>query len=181
MWTQKNDYAPPVIDCKSGQVWEVTNLSAQQEEQYSWCTVCDVYTWETLHAVGRPTAALTGIKKTCCDPDITLRYSQSVNNTQRSAPNKLWWPSYARERECVFAFLCSVCALGSDACLMLSESPFFFFFLVAWGQSYVDLVVAKALLHLVEQAAVCQLTEGRQVIIGSWRHQLDLRKTQGEG
>lgn len=47
-------------------------------------------------------------------------------------------------------------------------------------ESYVDLVVAKALLHLVEQAAVGQLTEGRQVIIGSWRHQLDLRKAQGE-
>lgn len=48
--------------------------------------------------------------------------------------------------------------------------------LVARGCSYVDLVVPKALLHLVEQAAVGQLTEGRQVIVGSWRHQLDLRK-----
>lgn len=47
-------------------------------------------------------------------------------------------------------------------------------------ESYVDLVIAKALLHLVEQAAVGQLTEGRQVVIGSWRHQLDLRKMQGE-
>lgn len=47
-------------------------------------------------------------------------------------------------------------------------------------ESYVDLVIAKALLHLVEQAAVGQLTEGRQVVVGSWRHQLDLRKMQGE-
>lgn len=48
-------------------------------------------------------------------------------------------------------------------------------------ESYVDLVVAKALLHLVEQAAVGQLTQGRQVVIGSWRHQLNLRKVLGEG
>lgn len=42
--------------------------------------------------------------------------------------------------------------------------------------SYVDLVVAEALLHLVEEAAVGQLAEGRQVVVGSWRHQFDLRK-----
>ena len=65
-----------------------------------------------------------------------------------------------------------VCALGYNAWLMPSWVPC----LVARGCSYVDLVVPKALLHLVEQAAVGQLTEGRQVIVGSWRHQLDLRK-----
>lgn len=74
-----------------------------------------------------------------------------------------------------FSVLC-VCALGFSACLMLSGIPC----LVVRGQPYVDLVVAKALLHLVEQAAVGQLTEGCQVVIGSRRHQLDLRKMRGE-
>lgn len=77
----------------------------------------------------------------------------------------------------MLAFVCSVCAVGSNACLMLGEIPF----LMAGGQSYVDLVVAEALLHLVEQAAVCQLTEGRQIIIGSWWHQFHLRRAKGEG
>lgn len=44
--------------------------------------------------------------------------------------------------------------------------------------SYIDLVVAKALLHLVEQAAVGQLAEGRQVVVWSWRHQFNLRKDE---
>lgn len=43
-------------------------------------------------------------------------------------------------------------------------------------ESHIYLVIAKPLLHLVEQAAVSQLTEGRQVIIGGWWHQLDLRR-----
>ncbi len=71
-----------------------------------------------------------------------------------------------------FAFLCCVCALGSNACFMSSGIPC----VMARGGSYIDLVVAKALLHLVEQAAVSQLTEGCQVVIGSWRHQFDLRR-----
>lgn len=51
--------------------------------------------------------------------------------------------------------------------------------LAAPRRPYVDLVVAEALLHLVEQAAVCQLAEGRQVVIGSRRHQLYLSDIQG--
>lgn len=43
-------------------------------------------------------------------------------------------------------------------------------------ESYIDLIVAKALLHLIEQAAVGQLTERGQVIIRCRRHQLDLKK-----
>lgn len=50
-----------------------------------------------------------------------------------------------------------------------------------FGRPYIDLVVAEALLHLVEQAAVRQLAEGRQVVIGSRRHQLHLSDIQGEG
>ena len=41
--------------------------------------------------------------------------------------------------------------------------------------TYIYLVVAKAFLHLVEQAAVCELTERRQVIIRRRRHQLHLQ------
>lgn len=48
------------------------------------------------------------------------------------------------------------------------------------AESYIDLVVAKALLHLIEQAAVGQLTEGCQVVIGCRRHQLHLKRKQGE-
>lgn len=43
-------------------------------------------------------------------------------------------------------------------------------------ESYVDLVVAKTFLHLVEKAAVSQLTEGRQIVIGCRRHQFHLKK-----
>lgn len=106
-----------VVRCEKSQIYPHNRRNSIHDALY----VIPVY----LHAVGRPTAALMDIKKTCYDPNITLWYSQSVNSTQCSATNKLWWPSYARERRCVFAFLCSVCALGSDACLMLSESPFF--------------------------------------------------------
>lgn len=41
--------------------------------------------------------------------------------------------------------------------------------------THVYLVVPKALLNLVQQAAIVELTQSRQVIVGSRRHQLDLR------
>lgn len=44
--------------------------------------------------------------------------------------------------------------------------------------SYVDLVIAKSFLHLIQQAAVSQLAEGRQVIIGCRGHKFDLKKIQ---
>lgn len=44
--------------------------------------------------------------------------------------------------------------------------------------TYVNLIVPKALLDFIKQAAVGELAERRQVIIGSGRHQLDLRENQ---
>lgn len=51
-------------------------------------------------------------------------------------------------------------------------------FSLAQSQTYIDLVIAEAFLHLVEQAAVSELTEGCQVVVGGWRHQFNLRETQ---
>lgn len=72
----------------------------------------------------------------------------------------------------------SICSVCFSACLMLSGTSLLSG--TRTVESYVDLVVAKALLHLVEQTAVGQLTERGQVVIGSWRHQLHLRAMQGE-
>lgn len=77
---------------------------------------------------------------------------------------------------CVYLSQCSVCTLSPNACLMSRGSSQFSGTRTA--ESYVDLVIAEALLHLIEEAAVCQLTEGRQVVVGSWRHQFDLREKQ---
>lgn len=70
----------------------------------------------------------------------------------------------------------SVCVLKRVRCW----ERLFVFSLVVYRRSlgirdsYIDLVVAEAFLHLVEQAAVSQLTEGRQVIVGCRGHQLHL-------
>lgn len=65
-------------------------------------------------------------------------------------------------------------AQGYNACLMLKKC----LCSLAQSQTYVDLVIAEAFLHLVEQAAVGELTEGRQVVVGGWRHQFNLRQAQ---
>lgn len=61
---------------------------------------------------------------------------------------------------------------------MLSAEQDFLFDGTGNVGSYVDLVIAKSLLHLIKQAAVSELTEGCQVIIGCWRHKFDLKKIQ---
>lgn len=91
-----------------------------------------------------------------------------LQTSQSSTTNKL-----KRQNMC----LCSLCALGCNACLMWRG----ILFSATWGQSYIDLVVAKALLHLIEETAIRQLTEGCQIIVRSRRHQFNLRKIQGEG
>lgn len=58
------------------------------------------------------------------------------------------------------------------ACLMLENR----LSLVAQSQTHIDLVISEALLHLIQQAAVCELTEGCEVVVGCWRHQFNLRK-----
>lgn len=73
-------------------------------------------------------------------------------------------PVFPRREYTVCLSLSALCVLVSDPCLLL--------------RSYVDLVVAEAFLHLVEQAAVSQLAEGRQVVIGGRRHQFDLERGQ---
>lgn len=83
------------------------------------------------------------------------------------------------ERECVFAFLCLLCVQSVFKCMFNVEWDSLFSG-TRTVESYIDLVIAKALLHFIEQAAVGQLTEGRQVVIWCRRHQLDLKKIQGK-
>lgn len=44
--------------------------------------------------------------------------------------------------------------------------------------TYIDLVIAEALLDLIEQAGVRELAERGQVVAGGRRHQLDLGETR---
>lgn len=84
-------------------------------------------------------------------------------------------PSLSRERIHISINPCVLCVCLVVLVQVERQARFPLF----WP--YVDLVVAEALLHLVEQAAVRQLTEGRQVVIGSRRHQLHLSDTQDDG